>query len=381
MQYREFGKLDWRASALGFGCMRLPTMEGQPDQIDEAEATRMVRHAIDHGVNYVDTAYGYHRSQSEPFVGRALQDGYRQRVKVATKLPHWKVEKPEDFDALLDEQTERLQGPPDFYLIHALGAESWAKVRDFGVLAWAERAMAAGRFQHLGFSFHDNLDAFKEIVDAYDNWTLAQIQYNIMDVNLQAGTAGLHYAADKGLAVVIMEPLRGGLLANKPPQPVQALWDTAGSDRTAADWALQWVWNQPQVSLLLSGMSTFHQVAENLASADHSGPGTMTSEELALVDRVRDQYDALSAIPCTNCKYCQPCPNDVAIPRIFELYNQAVMFNARDPMRAAYTHWVREEERADNCIECGECETKCPQEIDIIDWLKQVHTYFTAQQA
>ncbi len=381
MQYRKFGKLDWRVSALGFGCMRLPTMEGQPDQIDEAEATRMVRHAIDHGVNYVDTAYGYHRSQSEPFVGRALQDGYRQRVKVATKLPHWKVEKPEDFDALLDEQTERLQGPPDFYLIHALGAESWAKVRDFGVLAWAERAMAAGRFQHLGFSFHDNLDAFKEIVDAYDNWTLAQIQYNIMDVNLQAGTAGLHYAANKGLAVVIMEPLRGGLLANKPPEPVQALWDTAGTDRTPADWALQWVWNQPEVSLLLSGMSTFQQVAENLASADRSGPGTMTPEELALVDRVREQYDALAAIPCTNCKYCQPCPNDVAIPRIFELYNQAVMFNARDPMRFAYTHWVREEERADNCIECGECETKCPQEIDIIDWLKQVHTYFTAQQA
>jgi len=381
MQYRKFGKLDWRVSALGFGCMRLPTIEGQPDQIDEAEAARMVRHAIDHGVNYVDTAYGYHRSQSEPFVGRALQDGYRQRVKVATKLPHWKVEKPEDFDALLDEQTERLQGPPDFYLIHALGAESWAKVRDFGVLAWAERAMAAGRFQHLGFSFHDNLDAFKEIVDAYDNWTLAQIQYNIMDVNLQAGTAGLHYAADKGLAVVVMEPLRGGLLANKPPQPVQALWDTAGTDRTPADWALQWVWNQPEVSLLLSGMSTFQQVTENLASAGRSGPGTMTPEELALVERVREQYDALSAIPCTNCKYCQPCPNDVAIPRIFELYNQAVMFNARDPMRFAYTHWVREEERADNCIECGECETKCPQEIDIIDWLKQVHTYFTAQQA
>jgi uncharacterized protein len=189
MQYRKFGELDWRVSALGFGAMRLPTVEGEPGTIDEPEATRMLRYAIDHGVNYVDTAWGYHRSQSEPFVGRALGDGYRQRVKVATKLPHWKVEKPEDFDQLLDEQTERLQGPPDFYLIHALGAQSWAKVRDFGVLNWAERAMTAGRFQHLGFSFHDNVDAFKEIVDGYDNWTLAQIQYNYMDENTPGGHA------------------------------------------------------------------------------------------------------------------------------------------------------------------------------------------------
>ena len=378
MQYRKFGRLDWQVSALGFGAMRLPTVSGEPDKIDEPEATRMLRYAIDQGVNYVDTAWGYHRSESEPFVGRVLADGYRARVKVATKLPHWKVEKPEDFDQLLDEQTERLQGPPDFYLIHALGAESWAKVRDFGVLAWAERAMAAGRFGRLGFSFHDNVAAFKEIVDGYDNWALAQIQYNYVDENVQAGREGLHYAAARGLAVVVMEPLRGGLLANTPPEPVQALWRTTHSDRSPAEWALQWLWDQPEVSLLLSGMSTFQQVAENVASAERSGVGALTADEVALVGQVRDQYAALSAIPCTDCKYCQPCPNDVAIPRIFELYNQAVMYNARDPMHSAYTHWVREEERADNCIECGECETKCPQEIDIIEWLKKAHQLLAA---
>jgi len=401
MQYRTFGRLDWRPSALGFGAMRLPTLEDDPARIDEPEATRMLRYAVDHGVNYVDTAYPYHRGTSEAFVGRALRDGYREKVRLATKLPSWLVQTPGDFARYLDEQLQRLQTETiDFYLLHGLGQERWHNLRDLGVLDWAERAMAAGRFRHLGFSFHDNYDAFREIVDAYDGWTLCQIQYNYMDEDYQAGVKGLHYAAERGLAVVVMEPLRGGALAQNIPPAVQSLWDSApvgatlrgrpGAGgrhgaatqagpyrRTPADWALQWVWNQPEVSLALSGMNTLRQVEENVASADRSGPGTLTSGELDLIGRVKEAYRALCPIPCTDCRYCQPCPNGVAISRIFALYNEATMFDAVERSRMVYEQWMREDERADCCLQCGECEAACPQGIEIIEWLKKADHLLT----
>lgn len=379
MQYRTFGRLDWQPSALGFGAMRLPIIEGDYSRIDEAEAIRMLRHAVDCGVNYIDSAYNYHRGNSEATVGRALGDGYRQRVKVATKLPCWLVKAPEDFDRLLNEQLERLQiATIDFYLLHSLDAESWPKVRDQGVLPWAERAMADGRIGHLGFSFHDDYAVFQEIIDAYDGWTFCQIQYNYMDVEEQAGTRGLKYAADRGLAVVIMEPIRGGALAGRTPPGVQALWDSTPVRRTPADWALQWVWNQPEVSVVLSGMSTFEQVEQNLASADRSGPGTLTAQDLALVDRVREAYRALCSVPCTSCKYCLPCPNGVDIPEVFYIYNDYLMYGDENRSRMFYG-WLDEKTRADKCIECGECLEKCPQKIEIPDWLKKAHEVLAAQ--
>jgi predicted aldo/keto reductase-like oxidoreductase len=391
MQYRTFGKLDWRPSALGFGCMRLPILEDDPARIDEPEATRMLRTAIDGGVNYVDTAYPYHRGTSEAFVGRALRDGYREKVRLATKLPSWLIQAAGDFDRYLDEQLQRLQTETiDFYLLHGLGQERWHNLRDLGVLDWAERAMAEGRFRHLGFSFHDGLDAFREIVDAYDGWTFCQIQYNYMDEDYQAGVKGLRYAADRGLAVVVMEPLRGGMLAQNIPPAVQTLWDTAQTlrvsetlrvfPRTPADWALQWVWNQPEVSLALSGMNTLQQVEENLASAARSGLGTLTPGELALIDRVKQAYRELCAIPCTDCRYCQPCPNGVAISRIFAIYNEAIMYNALERSQMVYEQWMREDERADCCLACGECESACPQGIEIIEWLKKADRYLTAEK-
>jgi len=376
MNYRRFGKLDWQASALGFGCMRLPTVGGDRSQIDEALATRMVRYAIDHGVNYLDTAYPYHGGESERFLGRALQDGYREKVRLATKLPVRMVERTEDFDRFLNEQLAKLQTEQiDYYLFHGLRAPRWQTVQELGLLREAERALADGRIRYLGFSFHDTFEVFREILDGYDGWTFCQFQYNYMNEHHQAGTAGLEYAAVKGLATVIMEPLLGGKLANPPP-PIHALWDSAQTrdyPRTPVEWALQWLWNKPEVSVVLSGMSAMEHVVENVASAGRSGVGQLSAGELALVERVRQKYDELCPIPCTACGYCMPCPNGVDIPRNFATFNNGVMYNAFDEARQHYNRWMPEERRASACIQCRECEELCPQDIPISEWMTVVH--------
>jgi predicted aldo/keto reductase-like oxidoreductase len=373
MKYRKFGSLDWDASVLGFGAMRLPVAENDPARIDESEAVKMIRHAIDQGVNYIDTAYTYHAEQSEVLVGRALANGYRTRVKVATKLPSWLVDQPDDFDRFLDTQLERLQTDHiDFYLLHALNSTYWPKLRDWGILSWAEGAIADGRIRHLGFSFHDEFEVFKDIVDGYADWTFCQIQYNFMDVAYQAGFKGLQYAAENGLAVVVMEPLRGGQLTAKVPPSVADLWQSAATRRTPADWALQWIWHHPQVSLLLSGMSTMQQLIENLASADRSDVSALTGAELKLVDKIRQEYRRLIPVPCTNCKYCLPCPNGVEIAQIFEHFNDAKIY---DNPRAPRFHYgnLSDDQKADNCVECFECEEKCPQGIAVVENLKKAH--------
>jgi len=289
MKYRKFGKLDWEVSVLGFGVMRLPLLSEDPANVDEPESIRMLRYAIDHGVNYLDSGYLYHTGKSERIIAKALQDGYRERVRVATKLPVRIVESAQDFDRYFNEQLERLQMEKlDFYLLHGLNGESWHKVRDFGIIRWAEDKMARGKFSHFGFSFHDDYEVLKEIVDAYDNWTLCQVQYNYMDVEYQAGRRGVEYAAGKDLAVVVMEPLRGGKLSQKPPEQVAKVWQTAKEKRKPVEWALLWVWNQPEISVALSGMSTMEQVVENIAIADRSGPGKLTAENLDLIARVRE---------------------------------------------------------------------------------------------
>jgi hypothetical protein len=374
MQFRKFGNLNWIASALGFGCMRLPLLNPQENSsIDETEAASMLYYAIDQGINYLDTAYGYHGGNSERFLGRALKGGYREKVHLATKLPCWKVENSQDFNLLLNEQLGKLKTDHiDFYLLHGLNAESWHKMRDLDVIPWAQSAIADGRIQHLGFSFHDKTEVLMEIIDAYDGWTLCQVQYNYIDIENQAGTQGVKYAASKGLAVITMEPILGGRLVN-PPEEIQALWNTSPRKRSPADWALQWLWNQPEVTVALSGMSTMSQVKENLASADQSGVNTFTNDDLALVGRVREQYLALSPIPCNKCNYCMPCPNGVNIPRVFETYNRGLIYNHQDEARQDYTRWIPELEQANNCIACKDCEELCPQNILISQWMPVVH--------
>ena len=383
MQYRRFGKLEWEVSALGFGAMRLPLTDINPASVDEPESIRMIRYAIDHGVNYLDTAYGYHGEQGERIVGRALQDGYRERMKLATKLPARLVESARDFNRFFNEQLERLQtGKIDFYLLHGLNGQSWSNVRDLGVLRWAEGKIADGQIDYLGFSFHDDYKVFKEIVDAYDNWTLCQIQYNYMDVTYQAGTRGLKYAAAKGLAVVVMEPLRGGRLAKTPPEQVAKVWAGTAHKRTPAEWGLLWVWNHPEVSVALSGMSAMEQVVENVAVADCSGPGTLPANELALINRVRKAYRGLNPVPCTDCGYCMPCSSGVEIPSIFQMYNDAMMWD--DPRTGRFRYrgpgGLNEEQRADQCTDCGECVEACPQDIPIPEWLEKAHALLGPRQ-
>jgi hypothetical protein len=374
MQYRNFGKLDWKSSALGFGCMRFPTLDGNrlSANIDETAALSMIHQAIDSGVNYIDTAYPYHDGQSEIVVGKALQGGYREKVKLATKLPVWLVQAPSDFDRFLDEQLQKLQTSYiDFYLLHSLGKSNWSIVLQHNLLAQAEKALADGRIRHLGFSFHDDFACFEEIVNATDLWSFCQIQLNYMDIENQAGTRGLQLAVGKGLAVVVMEPLLGGRLAD-PPADVLETMESFPVRRAPADWALQWLWDQPEVSVVLSGMNTIGQVEQNLRFADASRPHSFTDADQALIARVREQYNARTVIPCTRCGYCMPCPNGVNIPGNFELYNYAQTFDDVASARFRYPVFLTEAQRSGSCIDCGICEDLCPQHIPIPEWMPKV---------
>jgi len=378
VQYRRFGRLDVSVSALGFGAMRLPLRDGK---VDEALAIAMIRSAIDRGVNYVDTAYPYHDGASEVAVGKALRDGYRRKVKVATKLPSWLVQSAADFDRLLDIQLERLQmDSVDFYLLHSLNHNQWPRLRDLGIIAWAEKAMTKGRFHHLAFSFHDDAEAFRTVLDACD-WSMCQVQYNYMDENNGPGAAGVRRAAARGIAVVVMEPLLGGKLVFPPPA-VQAIWNGAKRKRSPAAWALDWLWDQPEVSTVLSGMSTQEQVDENVALAAQSKIGSLAEEERALYPLVRARYQGLSLIPCTKCGYCMPCPHGVDIPGNFAVYNEAIMFDKQAAARGQYAWWKKAFEvnhnfdhdiRALRCEQCDECLDKCPQSIPISTWMPVIH--------
>jgi hypothetical protein len=375
MQYRSFGRLDCKASALGFGCMRFPTPDGNrfSGNIDEAESLRMVRHAIDNGVNYLDTAYVYHEGQSEILLGKALKDGYREKVRLATKLPVWMVESAADFDRLLNEQLRRLQtNNIDFYLLHALSRSRWREiVLGHDLLTRAEAALADGRIGHLGFSFHDEYEAFEEIVKGSELWSFCQIQYNYMDTENQAGTRGLKLAAEKGLAVVVMEPLMGGRLAD-PPQDVREAMERFPVRRSPVEWALDWLWDQPEISVVLSGMNTMTQVEENLSFADRSSVGSFGAAEQALIAEVREKYSARIVIPCSKCNYCMPCPNGVWIPANFEFFNFAHLYDNVADARLRYQIFLTDAQRASACIACGVCEELCPQGIVISEQMARV---------
>lgn len=373
MKYRKFGKLDYQVSALGFGAMRLPIIGEDKSKIDEKLAIKMIRGAIDAGVNYVDTAWPYHQGQSEVVVGKALLDGYRQKVKLASKSPIWQIETEADFDRILNEQLKKLQTESiDFYLMHALDSGKWQTVKKLDLIKRAEEARKIGKIKHIGFSFHDDIKLFKEIVDAYD-WDFCQIQLNLIDTDFQAGMEGLKYAWNKGLAVVIMEPLKGGKLA-KVPETISKLWQETGME--PVEGALKWLWNMPQVATVLSGMSTMEQVEENLKSADESEINGLNKKQLEVITKIQNIYKDSKMIPCTNCKYCMPCPAGVNIPKIFDIYNGIDIFYSKDEAKKMYAK-LPEKEKADNCVECGRCEKLCPQTIGIMEELRKIDKEMT----
>ena len=384
MQYRRMGSLDWEVSALGFGCMRLPSRPFSLMGADFEESRRIIRYGIDRGINYIDTAWFYHLGESEKFLGEILKDGYREKVKLVTKLPMPLVRRTEDFERFLTQQMERLQTDfLDLYLFHSMNAGAFEKMKRLSLMEKMEEAQRQGRIGHIGFSFHDTAPVFREIIDYYD-WDMTQIQYNYMDTGLQATTDGLEYAHAKGIAVVIMEPVKGGTLAN-PPQEAREVMEAASEKRSPVDWALQFLWNKPEVATVLSGMSNMQHVVENCDSADRSGINTLSVEENEVINRLAQIYQEKILVPCTSCEYCMPCPHGVNIPQNFAILNNVSLEGSsirRWRTARSYRKLEGNPEKVNKenpdgnaliCTDCGVCIEKCPQEINIPVELVKVH--------
>jgi len=378
MLYRTMPKTGDELSILGFGCMRLPGGQFRPN---EAESIRQIRGAIDRGVNYVDTAWPYHGGQSEVILGKALKDGYREKVHTADKLPQWLCKTREDMDHYLARQLERLDDTTiDYYLVHALDAAMWRRAKEMGVVDFLAKAKQDGKIAHAGFSFHGPRDDFKEIVDDY-NWDFCQIQLNILDEHDQAGIEGLEYAASKEIGVIVMEPLRGGVLAGEQPKEVQKIYDEAPTKRSNAEWALRWVWNHPGVVCLLSGMNDEEHIAENIRIASEAEVDSLTDEEMRIISEASDTFRRLMKVSCTGCQYCMPCPKGINIPLVFSAYNYKYLFNKGLVSRAQYlmqSGGVMGKQRglASQCVNCGHCVKHCPQNIDIPKELQSVKREF-----
>ena len=396
MQYREMGKTGDKVSILGFGCMRFPRAGGR---VDEKRAEYLVHKAVDGGVNYVDTAYLY--LGNETIVGNILSKGYRDKVLLATKLPPVQVTARADMDKILDTQLERLKTDRiDYYLMHnIMSMEAWERLKHLGILEFLEKAKAAGKIRRVAFSSHGTKEQFIRLVDDYP-WDMAQIQYNYFDEHNQAGKEGLQYAASKGLGVVVMEPLRGGYLVNKLPPEVTDIFARESASRTPeyaarspeyavrtpAEWGLRWVWNHPEVSLLLSGMNSEAQLDENLRIAGDGSisggisPGALTERELEMFGEIKSVIAGKVRVPCTGCAYCMPCPAGVDIPGCFSIYNDKYLHQG---LNRETSYLIRTsgfdggaKTYASLCKDCSACEKKCPQALPIRKHLKEVSREF-----
>ncbi|MDR3601369.1 MAG: aldo/keto reductase [Desulfosporosinus sp.] len=369
MEYTQFGKTGLKVSRFGLGCMRFPS--------NEKDAIAMVRYAIDNGVNYIDTAYMY--KDSEIITGKALKDGYRNKTLLATKSPIWNIGRHEDFEKYLDEELIRLGTDHiDVYLLHNLNPDHWETVKKFDGLTFLDRMVEKGKIRHKAFSIHGTLTAFKEIVDSFD-WEMFQIQLNILDEIQQVGVEGLKYAAGKGMASVIMEPLRGGFLLNNVPVEVDALINQYPEKRSLIEWCFRWLYNMPEVSVILSGTSTLDQLKDNLRIFNNSVPNIMSEADQNLIKKVREAFESKNSIGCTGCKYCMPCPQGVSIPEIFKLYNSYQLMTSHWVDKGLYRNsLIPSRSGADQCAACGICLEQCPQGLDIPVLLKKVHEEFMA---
>ena len=379
MLYRKLNNTDIDLSVLGFGCMRLPTIDHKPEKIDYPKAAQLLHYAIDHGVNFIDTAYFYHsavfgqRGESEPFVGEALSGEWRGKVHLATKMPLFQLRQKEQMDTYFKEQLVRLQTDYlDFYLLHGLNGEMWDKMRDLGVREFLNKKKAEGKIRFPAFSFHGKAEDFIRICNEYD-WTYAQIQYNYMDIDFQAGYKGLKYAADKGIGIVVMEPLKGGKLANKLPAEMMSVLNASVIKRSPAEWALRYVWNETGVSSLLSGMNSMEQLMENIRIADEGLPNSLDRDEILIFDALRNAMGSRIKADCTECRYCMPCASGVDIPGVLAALNNAAIWSDSNPWLTGY---VQIGGKAGKCTECRECEEVCPQELPISTLMKEAISLF-----
>lgn len=379
MRYRPFGaKSDVLVSMLGVGAMRLPMRDGK---IDEAKAVELVETGLAGGINYIDTAYVYNEGESERVVGLALNNGWRDKVYVATKLPVWDMAKPGDQAAPFSLQLSRLQKPRiDFYLLHALNKRNWKLALDSRCLEWLDEEKRRGRIRFAGFSFHDDFELFKEIVDAYD-WDFCQIQYNYAQPDIQAGVRGLRYAAGKGLGVAVMEPLFGGFLAGPQlPPGANRLFEEHGLNPVSS--ALRWIWSQPEPSVVLSGMSEKNQMKDNLRAVETADVGVLSERERQVLEQVCQFIRKHVPIACSTCGYClKSCPVGVKIPVLFDLYNKHLLVERRHTLQPALYRSMLSNEKASACIQCGACKKHCPQGLDIPAWLQKVAAEFEEKRA
>ena len=378
MQYRTNPRNGDRISALGLGCMRFPGPPGRPDP---ARARELIARAVERGINYLDTAYLY--PGNEACVGAALEDlGLRDQVLLATKLPHGSVRARQDLDRIFDEQLRRLRTDHvDYYLVHNVTSPAqWERLCELGIEDWIARQRAAGRIRQMGFSYHGSAGDFPVVLDAYD-WDFCQIQYNYAGETYQAGTAGLRAAAARGLAVFVMEPLMGGRLADRLPDRVRRIIDAAATPElaTPAAWGLSWVWDHPEVTMLLSGMNAPEQIDENAALAERALPGSLEPAQHEVIARVVEEFERTNRVPCTGCNYCMPCPQGINIPGCFSAYNASYAhgwFTGLSQYFTASAIRTSEPKLVSNCVRCGACARHCPQHIDIPARLEEVARRF-----
>lgn len=369
MEKRRIDKLDKELSLLGFGCMRFPTKNGK---VDFYEAKKMVDFAVENGVNYIDTAYFYHDGESERIVKKIIQNYNRNDFYLADKMPLWMAKNKNDISKIFEDQLAKTGVEYfDFYLVHAINKKRLEEIEKWNVMEILEQYKNEGKIKHIGFSFHDDLDTFKKAVEIYD-WDFCQIQLNYMDIDHQQGIEGYEILTKKDIPVIIMEPIRGGSLAKFNPE-VELLFKDANSKASIASWALRWVGSLKNVKVILSGMTTYEQVVDNVNTFNKFKP--LNDEEFKIIDKVRSNLLSLIKVNCTSCNYCMPCEYGVDIPGNFSIYNQHAMYKNDKHAKWVYSNIDKKNMGADQCVECNECVPKCPQNIVIPDILSEMHLY------
>jgi predicted aldo/keto reductase-like oxidoreductase len=359
LNYRTFGSLDWECSVLGLGVKKLPSVD-------------LIRYAIDHGINYLELGYPFSIERHEQIaraVGEALDRGYREKIRVSLTLPSHLISSPGDLKTFLMLQLGWLKiDHADFCLLGRLNRDSWPVMKQLGALDWLESVKRAGLIENAGFSFHDHYQILRNILQSYDRWILSQFQFSYMDLDHDPGLTGIKYAASRGLAVVVSEPLRDGRLAKSPPEPAARIWAEAGQAGNLKEWGLRFVWNHPEISTAVCDMNSFDEVSEFIALADSAAPDQLSVPDEILISRVREAYLRLKSLPCPSCRACMPCREGIDVPRVFEIYNDVFIYDDPATARSIYAD---EQHQAVRCTECGDCETRCVKRLPVIEWLKK----------